>query len=93
MKCDSCGRDAPLRPADFGINIGLLLVNLNWAKRGRPCSGCVHQTFWGYTLVTLVFGWWELSSLVLTPVIVVLNTVSYCGTFFLRPYPTDPFQG
>jgi hypothetical protein len=90
MRCDSCGQDAPLREAEFGLYIGVLIGHVQWKKQGRLCSACIHETFLVYTLVTLLLGWWSVISLFLTPIMVFLNVVSYCGTFLMRPYPVDP---
>src|SRR5262249_31026783 len=79
MLCDSCRQDAPLREAEFGLTIGLVIGSYQTTKKGRLCSGCIHETFWVYTLLTLVLGWWDLKAFFLTPVWVVLNVVSYCG--------------
>src|SRR5215467_14495871 len=90
MLCDSCRQDAPLREAEFGLTIGLVIGSYQTTKKGRLCSACIHETFWVYTLLTLLLGWWDLTAFFLTPVWVVLNVVSYCGTFLMRPYPVDP---
>src|SRR5262245_48753641 len=92
MRRDSCRQDAPLREAEFGLTIGLLIGSYQKTKKGRLCSDCIHETFWLYTLWTLLLGWWDLDAFFLTPVWVVLNVVSYCGTFLMRPYPIDPIS-
>jgi hypothetical protein len=79
-----------LRDADFWILIGALVVHFHMKKQGRLCSRCVHKAFWGCSLVTLLLGWWSIPSLILTPVVLVLNLVSYVVTFRLPPYPVDP---
>jgi hypothetical protein len=91
MLCTSCGREDPVRDVEFGMEIGLLLVRLNRQKKGRMCPACIRSTFWTYTLTTLVFGWWGIISFFVTPVVIVMNIISYRAVFLSPPYPTtDP---
>jgi hypothetical protein len=91
MQCQSCGRNAPLREAEFVLYIGALITHFHIRKGGRLCTACIHKTFWACTLTTLLLGWWSLPSLFFTPIMLVFNLVSYLGTFLMRPYPVEPF--
>ncbi len=70
--------------------IGALVVRFQHVKQGRMCSRCTSNTFWGYTLTTLFLGWWSITSFFATPLVLVMNVITYCCTFLSSPYPEDP---
>jgi hypothetical protein len=41
------------------------------------CKTCVGKKFWDFTLKNIVFGPWGVISLIVTPIYLVTNTVSY----------------
>jgi len=44
---------------------------------GYLCRRCISGIFWRFTSVTLLFGWWGLISLIITPIVLVNNVVMY----------------
>ncbi len=93
MRCCSCGRRAPTRDVIFYMNIGLIAARLSYTHEGPTCSGCIHSTFWQYTLTTLAIGWLGIISFCITPFILIGNTFVYCTTWFFAPtQPDDEYQ-
>jgi len=85
MLCQSCGRESKVWEAEFGMNIGALVLRFHRKKAGLMCAPCIHATFWTYTLTTLALGWWGVISFFLTPVIVIMNMFTYATVFFTKP--------
>ncbi len=77
MACERCGAEAPTRRVNFYRNIGLLLFRLTEATEGKLCKPCIHSVFWKYLLINLTLGWWGAISIILTPLIILSNTVQY----------------
>ena len=77
MTCERCGAEAPTRRVSFYRNIGLLLFRLTESTECRLCKPCVHQVFWKYMLINLTLGWWGAISIILTPLIIISNTIQY----------------
>lgn len=91
MLCTSCHEEDTVRDVEFGMQIGLLVARLYFHKKGRMCPDCIRSTFWMYTLVTLVFGWWGIVSLVVNPFIIILNVLSYRAKFLSPAYPSTKY--
>lgn len=85
-RCGECGTAAPLREAEYGMILGLIVFRSWRTTKGGLCRRCTHFYFWTYTLATLFFGWWGVASFLATPVILVNNLVNYCWSF-LPPAP------
>jgi hypothetical protein len=88
MRCNSCGQEAAVRDVEFGMEIGLVVARLYQHKKGRMCPECISSTFWTYTLTTLALGWWGLVSFFVSPVVIVMNIISYRAVSLSSTYPT-----
>ncbi len=77
MTCERCGAEAPTRRVNFYRNIGLLVFRLTESTECRLCKPCIHQVFWKYMLINVTLGWWGAISIILTPLIILSNTVQY----------------
>jgi hypothetical protein len=77
MICEECRREAPTRRVKFLAVVGCIIVIWRWKSPSPLCKSCVHRTFWEYTLLTAVGGWWSILSLFLAPVVVLANVLQY----------------
>jgi hypothetical protein len=61
----------------FHRNIGMLVVRQTRSIQGNMCETCIGRKFWDFTVKNIVFGPWGVISLMVTPLYLVTNTVSY----------------
>ena len=52
------------------------------------CQKCANKYFREYTLTTLVLGWWGIISVFATPIVLLIDVVSYLRARSLAPVPT-----
>lgn len=72
--CKLCGRHPALICIFQSVEGRIIYYN----KReyvGRLCASCMKRAYAGYSLDTLLWGWWSIYGFLRTPCIVVLNTV------------------
>lgn len=87
MVCTSCSREAPTSPVEFKQTIGMLVARQSAAAYGCMCKDCISHHFKSMTGKTLLFGWFSITSLLLTPVYVVSNLSNYLGARKIAPVP------
>lgn len=75
--CQCCGNMRQTSPVTFHRNIGMLVARQTKSLKGNFCKTCVKKNFWDFTAKNLLFGPWGMISLVVTPIYLVTNTVSY----------------
>ncbi len=90
MACERCGAEAPTRRVSFYRNIGLLLFRLTESTECRLCKPCVHQVYWQYMLINVTLGWWGAISIILTPLIIISNTIQYLMCLGMATAPNHP---
>jgi hypothetical protein len=73
MICQLCGVEAETKYVEFYQNIGVLLMRFHKSLKGELCKNCIHQQFWGFTLVNVTLGWWGVISLIVTPFFIINN--------------------
>jgi hypothetical protein len=76
-RCQVCGSVRQTSPVTFHRNIGMLVARQTRSIQGNMCKTCVGKKFWDFTLKNIVFGPWGVISLIVTPIYLVTNTVSY----------------
>jgi hypothetical protein len=76
-RCQVCGGVGQTSPVTFHRNIGMLVARQTRSIQGNMCKTCVGKKFWDFTLKNIVFGPWGVISLIVTPIYLVTNTVSY----------------
>src|SRR4051812_43960509 len=69
------------------MEIGLLVIRIYRAKKGRMCEDCISNSFWTCTLTTLCLGWWGIISFFITPAVLIMNILSYRAVSLSPPYP------
>jgi hypothetical protein len=63
--------------AAFRQNIGAVFMRFEKRIQGNMCRTCLGKRFWSYTLTTTLVGWLGVVSLVVAPIYVILNVVSF----------------
>ena len=84
-KCPKCEGEGPVDVHFEHSVLSAIIVRFARRKPMVSCRGCAKKRQLLATLVTLVFGWWSLSGLVMTPLYVVLNIRA-----LLAPDPESP---
>lgn len=76
-RCQVCGSMRQTSDVTYQRNIGMLVVRQTRTIRANMCKSCVHKHYWEFTGKNLLFGPWGTFSLIITPIYLVTNTVSY----------------
>jgi len=76
-RCQVCGSTRQTAHVKFERNIGMLLLRQTRRLQASLCKTCVGQQYWDFQLKNLLLGPWGMISLVLTPIYLVTNTISY----------------
>ena len=90
MECQSCFERRPTRHVVFYQNIGMVIMRSSKTVDGELCKDCINQVFWKFTLITLVFGWWGMISLIVTPLFLINNIARFVGTMGMKPREIAP---
>lgn len=75
--CQLCGMIRQTSRVTFARNIGMLVVHREKKITANMCKTCLKKNFWEYTGKNLLFGPWGVISLLVTPIYLVTNAVSY----------------
>ena len=75
--CQLCGVVRQTSRVSFTRNIGMLVARREKKITANMCKTCLKKNFWEYTAKNLLFGPWGVISLLVTPIYLVTNTVSY----------------
>ena len=76
-QCQLCGSMRQTAPVKFERNIGMLVLRQTRRLQARVCKTCLDKTFWNFQGLNLLLGPWGVISLIMTPIFLVTNTVSY----------------
>ena len=66
----------------FHRNVGMFIQRETYAIKANLCRSCIHNSFWEYTYKNLIFGWWGMISVVVTPIYFVMNLFVYLTAFY-----------
>ena len=58
-------------------NIGMLILRQTRRLEANLCKTCANKEFWNFQGMNLLLGPWGMISLIITPIYLVTNTVSY----------------
>lgn len=84
MYCQGCGSTtAPTKNVAFSQSVGVVFTRFSQTTSGNLCRACIGRNFWRMTLVTLFFGWWQLTSFFTTLLILPSNVKTYLGALSL----------
>ena len=76
-QCQLCGSMRQTSPVEFTRNIGMIVVRQTRKVNANMCKSCVHKNYWDFQAKNLLLGPWGTISLIVTPIYLVTNTVSY----------------
>lgn len=81
--CQFCNRRGPTIHVTLNRHVGAILLMFHRSLGGAFCKDCVAKTFWQYTLVTALLGWWGMMSFFITPIVLTNNVIAYARSFFI----------
>lgn len=81
--CQCCNRRGPIMHVTLNRHIGAILLMFHRSRGGAFCKDCIGKTFWEYTLITALLGWWGMMSFLITPVVLTNNVIAYARSFFM----------
>jgi hypothetical protein len=70
------------RNVTFRRNVGMIFMRKSFKMQGNLCKPCIHSYFWKFSRLNLLQGPWGMISLILTPIYLVMNVVSYVGALY-----------
>jgi len=77
VQCQLCRSVRQTAHVKYERNIGMLFLRQTRRLEGNFCKTCVRNAFWNFQGLNLVLGPWGMISLIITPLDLVTNTVSY----------------
>lgn len=85
MTCTRCHASGPTWNVTFHKNIGIIATHIRESTPMSACRRCLHKEYWKRFAVLATVGWTSYYSIVIGPVMMVLNTVAYARAAFSRP--------
>jgi len=76
-RCQICGSMRQTSLVKFHRNIGMLVARRTIAIQGQMCKTCLGKKYWEFMGKGLLLGPWGMISLIVTPIYLITNTVSY----------------
>jgi hypothetical protein len=76
-RCQICGSMRQTSQVTFHRNIGMLIARQTLKLQGSMCKTCLGKKYWEFQGKGLLLGPWGMISLVVTPIYLITNTVSY----------------
>ena len=81
-RCQLCQQMRATRDVTFHRNVGMLVARRSYSVKGDFCKSCIHEKFWEFQGKNLLLGPWGMISLLLTPVLLVMNTGTYLTALY-----------
>jgi hypothetical protein len=78
-RCQLCGGTRLTAHVKFERNVGMLVLRQTRRLQASLCKTCLGQQYWDFQFKNLLLGPWGMISLVITPIYLVTNTVSYAS--------------
>jgi hypothetical protein len=76
-RCQLCQQMRAVRNVSFHRNVGMLVRRRMHSIHADLCKTCIHRKFWEFQGKNLLWGPWGYFSLLLTPILLLQNTVTY----------------
>ena len=76
-RCQVCNSVRQTSLVTFHRNVGMLVARQTHRLQGSLCKTCLSKNFWDFTVKNLLLGPWGMISLVMTPIYLITNIVSY----------------
>jgi hypothetical protein len=87
-RCQVCGNMRATQNVTYHRNVGMLIMRRTIKIQGDMCKTCVNKLYWEFLGKNLLLGPWGVISLIVTPIYIIMNTVSYLGALYkLRDAP------
>lgn len=78
-RCQVCGTFGPVVQVGYRRNVGMLIIRRTYKLNANLCKKCLDHQFWDFTWKNLLLGPWGIISLIMTPIYLITNIVSYVG--------------
>src|SRR5438132_1431493 len=75
--CSRCHSLSATAYVELFHNVGAVVVRHEGSTTGRLCRSCLRRAFVYHTVINLLFGWWGLISVLITPVFLIGNIFAY----------------
>ncbi len=75
--CQVCRSMRHTAQVTFHRNVGMLFARQNITLKATMCKTCLKSKFWEFQGKGLLLGPWGMISLIVTPIYLITNTVSY----------------
>lgn len=82
-QCSYCGRVVATRFMSFSKHFGMIIMMRTEDTSGHFCWRCMQVLYVENTLITLIAGWWGVISLLMTPMLVLTNTIEWISNWGL----------
>ena len=76
-RCQVRGSMRQTAPVTFNRNIGMIVLRQTRSISGNMCKTCLGKNYWQFMGLNLLLGPWGMISLIIMPIYLVTNTVSY----------------
>src|SRR4051812_45375916 len=86
--CMTCGAVAPTYALTYRKNIGLIAAHWRWTTPMQVCRSCVHKEYWKRFAILITVGWTSYYSIVIGPVLLIMNTATYIKNLTGKPTAT-----
>jgi len=60
----------------------MLVTRREYSATGELCRSCIHRMYWEFQGKNILLGPWQLKSLLLTPILLVMNTGTYLTALY-----------
>lgn len=87
--CQSCGLPVETKYVEFYENVGMVFMRQHRAVKGKLCKPCIDYYFWNLTGKTMLIGWWSMSSIIITPFILLNNIFRFIFTTGMKKPPVQ----
>ncbi|HXX45538.1 MAG TPA: hypothetical protein VEJ38_12475 [Candidatus Acidoferrales bacterium] len=81
-RCQLCKQMRATTSVTFHRNVGMLVTRRGFSVTGKLCRSCIHRKFWEFQGKNLLLGPWGFFSLMLTPILLVMNTGTYLTALY-----------
>lgn len=81
--CECCNQRGPTMKITLNRHVGAVLLMFHRSRSGAFCKPCISKTFWEYTSITALLGWWGMFSCIITPIVLTNNVIGYARSFFM----------
>jgi hypothetical protein len=76
-RCQVCGNMRQTSPVKFHHNVGMIVLRQTRSIQGNMCKTCMRSKYWEFMGKNLLLGPWGIISVIVTPIYMVTNTVTY----------------